>query len=112
EILRLDQVGAAELLFGLCERPVSHHSLAVAHADCRGRRGLLERRAALILPALRQVLGEGLILLEDLAVLGRAHLLSIRLAAVDQKYVVHCVSPCCPIWAYTISRTATRRIDT
>src|SRR5271166_2850420 len=91
EIFRLNQVVAAELLLGFREWPVRHYRLAVAHANRGGRRGLLERIAALVLPALREVLREDHIFLEHLALLGGVHLFSVRFAVVDQKQVFHCM---------------------
>src|SRR5271154_961068 len=90
EILCFDQVVSAELLFGLGERPVSNRRLAVAHANGRGRRNPLERVAALVLAALRNVLREGHVTLENLGLFGGAHFLAVRLAVVDQKQVFHC----------------------
>src|SRR5271170_1653036 len=90
EILCFDQVVSAELLFGLGERPVSNRRLAIAHANGRGRHNLLERIAALVLAALRKVLREGHVPLENLGLFGGAHFLAVRLTVVDQKQVFHC----------------------
>src|SRR4051794_36990312 len=43
QILRLDQVVAAQLLLHLRERPVRGQRLAITNADARRRRGRLER---------------------------------------------------------------------
>src|SRR5260370_16552 len=87
DILRLDQVVSAELLLGLREWAVSHHRLAVAHAN-RGRsRNRLERRAALVLPRLGEVLGESHVLLKELLLRLLGQLFC--LAVINQKHVFH-----------------------
>ena len=62
QILRLDQVVAAELLFRLDIRTVGGRELAVPHTDRRGRLGRLERFAADVVARLLDAFGEPVVL--------------------------------------------------
>src|SRR5436309_1008548 len=89
EILDVDEHVAAELLAGLRERTVGHEPLAVAHPDAGRRRRRVQRRAAQILPARRQLLRELHALPIDLLSLGHAEPVPGLLVAANQQHVFH-----------------------
>src|SRR5262249_52933814 len=51
EIVRIDQVIAAELFVGLCEWAIGDESFAVADPDAGSRRGWMQWRSIQIFPA-------------------------------------------------------------
>src|SRR5437016_7941731 len=89
EILDVDEHVAAELLAGLRERTVGHEPFAVAHPDAGRRRRRVQRRAAQILPARRQLLRELHALPIDLLPLGHAEPVPGLLVAANQQHVFH-----------------------
>ena len=67
QILRFDEVVAAELFLGFGEGAIRRGHLAIAHAHCGGALGRLQRFAAEQVSAPLDVLGELPVRLEDLA---------------------------------------------
>src|SRR6185295_6623577 len=98
EILGVDQVVAAELLARFGERAVGRLTLAVA--DTNGRRCLrwMQAISTLVVPALRDALGERHVLAAHRLGVGFAHLRPVRFVAVDQQEVLHGSVPRVVVW--------------
>src|SRR5207253_4352895 len=89
EVLRLDQVVAADALRRLGERSVGHHPLPLPQAH-RGRgRDRLERVAGPVVPALRDRVGELPVLRVDPLPLAIGEAGELRGVRVDQQHVLH-----------------------
>src|SRR6266545_2275810 len=93
QVLRIDDVVAAELFAGLGEGAVGRQRLAVADADGRGGRNRLERVAGAVFPALLDAFGESPVLLVDGAFVLLVEGLPVHLPVVNQKHVSHRFSP-------------------
>src|SRR5437762_2465658 len=93
EILRLDQVEAAELLLRLGERPVRGEELGVADAHRpRGPRGL-ERLSSPVVAARSNALRERAVFREEAPHLRLRNSFPLLLVRVDEEEVLHCRLP-------------------
>src|SRR6266542_2541814 len=89
QVLRVDDVVAAELLARLREGAVGRQGFAVADPDGRRGRDRLEGVAGEVFPALLDALGEGTVLLVDGALVLLVEGLPVHLTVVNQKHVSH-----------------------
>src|SRR5215469_5637426 len=89
EVLRIDQVVAAELFLGFGKRAVGDERFAVADAH-RGRSfSPLERVSSAILPGCLKILGELHVFAEDGLVFGRRNFAGLSLASINEQDVFH-----------------------
>src|SRR6266496_5179228 len=89
QVLRVDDVVAAELLARLREGAVGRQGFAVADPDGRRGRDRLEGVAGQVFPALLDARGEGAVLLVDGALVLLVEGLPVHLTVVNQKHVSH-----------------------